>query len=127
MKAFLLVFVATYISVFTLGLQSLNVNQGHYVAAAVTSLFIGAGHILLYKFMPTSGLPEYLGYFAGGVAGITSSIWFHKTVRAWWAARKARRVDEHAAIHFPACAVCGAGTGRGCPRLVCERHPEARH
>lgn len=97
MKAFLLVFIATYVSVFTLGLQSLNVNQGHYAAAAVTSLFIGGGHILLYKFMPTSGVPEYIGYFAGGVAGITSSIWFHKTVRAWWANRKRRRAaDEHA-------------------------------
>lgn len=26
--------------------------------------------------MPSSGLPEFIGYFAGGVAGITSSIWF---------------------------------------------------
>jgi hypothetical protein len=33
-KYALLVFAGTWLSVFTLGLQSLNVNQGHYLAAA---------------------------------------------------------------------------------------------
>lgn len=99
-----LIFGATFLSVFTLGLQSLNVNQGHYVAAAVTSFFIGTGHILLYKYMPGADLAELLGYWAGGIAGITSSIWFHKRAKAWlsfriarWKARRAagRRPDEH--------------------------------
>lgn len=84
----LLVFGSTFLAVFTLGLQSLNVNQGQYLAAAATSLAISSGHILLYRYMPDSGLPELVGYYAGGVAGITSSIWFHRRVRAWWAARK---------------------------------------
>lgn len=123
----LLVFAATYVSVFTLGLQSLNVNQGHYVAAAVTSFFIGSGHILLYKYMPDSGALQLAGYYLGGILGITSSIWFHKRVRSWWAERKQRRIDEHASQHYPACAVCGTEEGRGCPRLLCERDPAARH
>jgi hypothetical protein len=51
----MLVYLATFVSVFTLGLQSLNVNQGHYLAAAVTSFFIGSGHIFLYRYMPAAG------------------------------------------------------------------------
>lgn len=86
----LLLFVSTYVCVFALGLQSLNVNQGHYAAAALTSFAISTGHIFLYKFMPDSGWLEWGGYYAGGVAGITSSMWFHRTVRAWWSARKQR-------------------------------------
>jgi hypothetical protein len=88
----LLCFASTFVAVFALGLQSLNVNQGHYVAAAATSLAIGTSSIALYKFMPTAGWIslETFGYLAGGVTGITSSMWFHRTVKMWWAARRAR-------------------------------------
>lgn len=84
MKGALIIFAATYISVFTLGLQSLNVNQGHYLAAAVTSFFISTGHILLYKHMPDPSSLELVGYYTGAIAGITSSIWFHKRFKVWW-------------------------------------------
>jgi hypothetical protein len=114
----LLCFASTYVAVFALGLQSLNVNQGHYWAAAGTSLLIGGGHIALYKFMPGAELAEVIGYLAGGVAGITSSMWFHRRVRAWWAARRGRRD----AAAKPACIFCGIDTGKSCPRLVCERY-----
>jgi len=90
-KYTLLIFAATWISVFTLGLQSLNVNQGHYLAAAVTSFFIGTGHILLYKFMPGADLVELAAYYLGGITGITASIWFHKRAKVWLAAWRARR------------------------------------
>lgn len=92
-----LCFVSTFVSVFALGLQSLNVNQGHYWAAAGTSLLIGGGHIALYKFMPGADALAIAGYLAGGISGITSSMWFHRRVRTWWADRK-RRVDEHAEV-----------------------------
>jgi hypothetical protein len=83
----LLCFASTFVAVFALGLQSQNVNQGHYWAAAGTSLLIGAGHIALYKFMPGAELAEVLGYLAGGVTGITASMWFHRSVKAWWKRR----------------------------------------
>lgn len=83
----LLCFAATFVSVFALGLQSQNVNQGHYWAAAWTSLLIGAGHIGLYKYMPNANVPELAGYLLGGVTGITTSMWFHRSVKAWWSAR----------------------------------------
>ena len=50
----LLIYGSTFMAVFFLGLQSLNVNQGQYVAAAVTSFFISTGHIFLYRLMPDS-------------------------------------------------------------------------
>ena len=94
MSAAILCFAATFVSVFALGLQSLNVNQGHYWAAAGTSLLIGAGHIALYKYMPSANGLELVAYLTGGVMGITFSMWFHHRVKAWWKSR--RRRDEHA-------------------------------
>jgi hypothetical protein len=96
----LLVFGSTFLAVFTLGLQSLNVNQGNYIAAALTSIGIGAGHICLYRYMPSSTGLDVLAYFAGGVTGITSSMYFHRVVRAWWHSRT-RRADEHADVNQP--------------------------
>lgn len=89
-----LIFLSTYIAVFFLGLQSLNVNQGHYLAAAVTSFFISTGHIMLYRFMPQSGAADLVGYYLGGIAGITTSIWFHKKAKAWILAWLARRREQ---------------------------------
>jgi hypothetical protein len=86
----MLVYLATFVSVFTLGLQSLNVNQGHYLAAAVTSFFIGSGHIFLYRYMPAAGVHEFIAYYLGGITGITFSIWFHKRAKAWLAFQRAR-------------------------------------
>ena len=91
MTGALLIFGSTFMAVFFLGLQSLNVNQGYYLAAAVTSFFISTGHIALYKFMPDSGAPELAAYYAGGIIGITSSMWFHRRFKSWWGAHQARR------------------------------------
>lgn len=96
MTSYLLCFGSTFIAVFALGLQSLNVNQGQYWAAAGTSLLIGGGHIALYKFMPGANALDVVGYLLGGVTGITSSMWFHRRVRVWWNAWKARRRLERA-------------------------------
>ena len=86
-----LIFGATYLSVFTLGLQSLNVNQGHYLAAAVTSFFIGVGHAALYKYMPDAGGAQFAAYSLGGITGITSSMWFHRRFKAWWTRWRTRK------------------------------------
>ena len=39
----LTLFTSCFILVFALGAQSLNVNNGHYLAAGLTSFAIGAG------------------------------------------------------------------------------------
>ena len=90
----LLIFAATFVAVFTLGLQSLNVNQGMRLMATVTSLAISTGHIFLYKYMPNSGVIDYLGYYAGGITGINASMSAHPYLRAWLERRR-RRADEH--------------------------------
>ncbi len=72
-----LLFGSTFMAVFSLGLQSLNVNQGHYWAAAATSVLISSGHILLYRYMPEARAAQVLAYYAGGILGITSSMWVH--------------------------------------------------
>lgn len=78
MQQALILFASTFVSVFALGFQSQNVNQGHYWSAAITSLFIGGGHIWLYKFMPDANAFALAGYLAGGVTGIVASMFVHR-------------------------------------------------
>jgi hypothetical protein len=111
MSAFLAAFLSTFVSVFALGLQSLNVNQRMYVAAALTSVAISSGHIWLYKVMPTATGWDVGGYYLGGIAGITASIWFHARAKAWLAARWPRWKQVFAAPlkskPTPPCGRCG--------------------
>ncbi|HNA67244.1 MAG TPA: hypothetical protein PLN96_05300 [Zoogloea sp.] len=74
----LLLFGSVFASVFALGFQSQNVNQGHYTAAFVTSFFIGAGHLALYRFMPEASLSETVAYLMGGPFGIVASMVVHR-------------------------------------------------
>lgn len=78
-------FAATFLSVFALGFQSQNVNQGHYKSAAATSLVIGGSTIWLYKYMPDASALGQFAYLAGGVAGILASMVAH---RRWLGPRK---------------------------------------
>ena len=74
----LILFLSCAASVFALGFQSQNVNQGHYLAAAITSLAIGIGHLALYRLMPGAGITEIAAFLLGGPIGITTSMWAHR-------------------------------------------------
>lgn len=74
----LALFASCFVSVFALGFQSQNVNQGHYVAAFLTSFLIGAGHLALYRMMPEAGFSEVAAYMLGGPFGITASMIVHR-------------------------------------------------
>lgn len=74
----LLLFASCFASVFALGFQSQNVNQGHYVAAFLTSFAIGGGHLALYKLMPEANLSEIVAYLMGGPFGIVASMVAHR-------------------------------------------------
>ena len=74
----LLLFASCFFSVFALGFQSQNVNQGHYMAAAITSFAIGGGHLALYRLMPSAGLSEIVAFLLGGPLGITASMLAHR-------------------------------------------------
>lgn len=76
----LALFASCFALVFFLGLQSLNVNRGHYAAAFFTSFGIGIGNLVLFKLAPDASGIEIAAYLAGGPLGIISSMWAHRKV-----------------------------------------------
>jgi len=80
----LMIFASTYATVLFLGLQSLNVNGGHYWSAFLTSFAIGAGNLFILKLVPDANPTEMAAYLSGGPLGIVSSMYLHKrTVKKW--------------------------------------------
>jgi hypothetical protein len=73
----LTLFASTFVLVFALGAQSLNVNNGHHIAAAFTSFIIGAGQMVLFKLAPNASWSEIAAFLSGGPFGITASMWAH--------------------------------------------------
>ena len=73
----LTLFTSTFVLVFALGAQSLNVNNGHYYAAAFTSFVIGGGQMVLFKLAPNASWSEIAAFLLGGPFGITASMWAH--------------------------------------------------
>lgn len=76
----LALFASTFCLVFFLGLQSLNVNSGRYVAAFLTSFGICIGQLVLYKLAPDASGTELAAYLCGGPVGIVTSMAFHRRV-----------------------------------------------
>ena len=73
-----LIFISAIGIVFFLGLQSLAVNSGHKILAAVNSLVIGTFNLFLLKSIPD--IESWLAitaYLAGGPVGITLAIYTH--------------------------------------------------
>lgn len=79
----LTLFASTFVLVFALGMQSLNVNNGHYIAAALTSFVIGAGQMVLFKLAPEASWTEITAFLVGGPFGITASMWAHPRLARW--------------------------------------------
>ena len=80
----LLLFGSTFLTVFALGLQQLNVNGGHRWAAFITSILIGVGNLVVLKVVPGAGWSEVLAYLLGGPLGIVASMAAHPRVVDWW-------------------------------------------
>lgn len=74
----MILFVSTFIVVFALGFQSLNVNQGHYKAAALTSFAIGGGNLMILKMVPNGDIAAMAAYLIAGPLAIMASMWVHK-------------------------------------------------
>ena len=74
----LLLFASTFISVFALGFQSLNVRGDHYLAAFMTSFVIGGGNLFILRLVPDADAGLIAAYLLGGPFGIVSSMWVHK-------------------------------------------------
>jgi len=65
---------STFALVFTLGLQSQLVNNGHYTAAFFNSLAIGCANLVLFKLAPDAQGFEIAAYLVGGPFGIVASM-----------------------------------------------------
>ena len=74
----IILFLSAFGTVFALGFQSLNVNQGHYKSAFMTSYLIGISHLAIYQVMPDPSLSEVVAYLNGGPLGIVASMYVHK-------------------------------------------------
>ena len=77
----LVLFISTFLSVFALGFQSLNVNNGHYMAAFFTSFLIGTANLMLYRLAPNATGTEIAAYLAGAPLGIVTAMKFHAWLR----------------------------------------------
>ena len=83
-NAFLLLF-ATFAVVFTLGIQQMNVERRHYLAAFITSPFIAGSNLVLFKLLPgPTGPAEIACYLIGGAVGIVTSMWMHPHLVAFF-------------------------------------------
>jgi hypothetical protein len=76
----LALFASTFALVFALGLQSLNVNGGHYKSAFMTSFLIGGSNLVVLRIAPHATLYEMAAYLGGGPLGIVSSMWLHERI-----------------------------------------------
>jgi hypothetical protein len=90
----LILFASTFALVFALGLQSLNVNGGHYRAAFVTSFLIGAAQMVLLKLGPDANVTEIAAYLIGGPFGIVCSMCVHRRTIG----RKQLHIHQHTHI-----------------------------
>lgn len=79
-----ILFVSTFGLVFLLGVQQLNVQHDHHLAAAATSLFIGISQLALYKLAPDAGGVEIAAYLAGGPLAIVCAMKVHPWLRNYW-------------------------------------------
>lgn len=79
MNNVLLIFGATFCSVFALGLQSRLINHNNYIAAMLNSAFIGCANLVLYKKLPNvETFWEGAAYALGGAVSIPLAMLFHK-------------------------------------------------
>lgn len=76
----LAIFASTFVLVFALGFQSLNVNNGHFRAAFLTSFAISGSNLVLFKTLPQADVLQIAAYLLGGPLGIVASMWTHKRV-----------------------------------------------
>lgn len=73
----LTLFASSFLVVLLLGLQSLNVNNGHFILAALTSLGIGSMQMVMFKLAPHANWTEIAAFIGGGPLGIMASMWLH--------------------------------------------------
>lgn len=77
---YLLLFAVAVVGIFAQAFQSKNINGGHYVLAAIGSIFIGLTQAFIWKAITpdNAGLAQTLTYAAGGGTGCVLAMWTHR-------------------------------------------------
>lgn len=74
----LIIFAATFGVVFCLGFQSINVNQGNYKLAFLTSTLIGVFNLVILKMIPAVHVwTDMAAYIIGGPIAIMTAMYVH--------------------------------------------------
>ena len=71
----LTLFASTFMLVMALGAQSLLVNNGRYLPAALNSFAIGTGNLILFKLAPEASGVEVVAFLTGGPFGICAAMY----------------------------------------------------
>ncbi len=68
------------VQIFAMAFQSKNINGGHYMLAAIGSIFIGLSQVYVWRVVTTagSGLSETLVYSISGGAGCVLAMYAHR-------------------------------------------------
>ncbi len=74
----ILIFLATFIRVFLLAMQTLNVVHGFYFLAVLTTAGIAWAETSLYINVPKVGWKAFPVMFLGGAMGVTSAMYLHR-------------------------------------------------
>jgi hypothetical protein len=77
----LTLFASTFFVVFLLGVQQLNVQHGHQLAAFFTSIGIGMAQLALFKLAPDASGTEIAAYLTGGPIAIVCAMRAHPWMR----------------------------------------------
>lgn len=77
----LTLFASTFFVVFLLGVQQLNVQHGHQLAAFFTSIGIGLAQLALFKLAPDASGTEIAAYLSGGPIAIVCAMRAHPWLR----------------------------------------------
>lgn len=74
-------FSSSFLVVFLLGVQQLNVLHGHQLAAFLTSFGIGIAQLVLFKLAPDATGTEIAAYLCGGPVAIVTAMRVHPWLR----------------------------------------------
>lgn len=72
-------FLASFLIVFLLGIQQLNVEHRKYLYSAITSVGITSANYFLFKKLPTSNfeIVQFIFFSSGGALGVIASMYIH--------------------------------------------------
>ena len=74
----MILFLATTVRVFLLGLQTQNVVGGYYWWATGTSYLLGVADMAIILLVLDYGWDSWWIMGTGGAAGVTGSMWVHR-------------------------------------------------